>query len=93
MSSRQLERSFKATTGQSPSRYYRTLRLNAARQMVMYSADTMTTIALAVGYASSSPMIRYYEETFGISPREERKKINMFRFEANRVIPSGRTLD
>lgn len=88
LSPRQLERSFKASTGQSPSRYYRTLRMNAARQLVKYSKDTMTEIASEVGYSTSTRMARHYREVFGVSPQEERKKINLFRVEGNRPIPS-----
>ena len=88
LSARHLERTFKASTGQSPSHYYRSLRMAAARQMVMYSGDKMSVIAQAVGYASPAPMIRHYREIFGLSPQEEREKINLFRVEANRPIPS-----
>lgn len=89
LSPRQLERSFKASTGQSPSHYYRTLRMKAARQLVMYSNDTMTDIALAVGYASSTPMVQHYKEAFGITPQQEREKINLFRVQGKRALPSS----
>ena len=89
LSVRQLDRSFKTSTGQNPSHYYRTLRMNAARQLVMYSKDTMTEIANEVGYSSSAKMGRHYREVFGLSPQEERKKINLFRVEGNRPIPSS----
>lgn len=88
VSSRQLERQFKNATGQSPSHYYRSLRLNAARQLVRYSKATMTEIAQAVGYATSTPMMRHYKVAFGVSPEIDRRKINLFRVENNRSIPS-----
>lgn len=88
LSPRQLERSFKAATGQSPSRYYRDLRMNAARQLVLYSNDSLSRIAVAVGYGATAPMVRQYREVFGISPTEDRQKINLFRVEKNRSIPS-----
>lgn len=88
ISARQLERMFKKATGQSPLRYYRTMRMKAARQLVMYSNDSMTEIAHAVGYASASPMVQHYRAAFGISPQEERDKINLFRVTDNRAIPS-----
>ncbi|MCA8867212.1 MAG: GlxA family transcriptional regulator [Rhodobacteraceae bacterium] len=89
LSPRQLERSFKAATGQSPLNYYRFLRMKAARQLVMYSRDTMTEIAGAVGYSSSSQLAKHYRAAFNISPQEERRKINLFRVERNRSIPSA----
>jgi transcriptional regulator GlxA family with amidase domain len=88
MSARQLERSFKRSTGQSPLKYYRMMRMNKARQMVLYSNDTMTEIAIAIGYSSATPMMRNYQEIFGISPSEERKKINTFRVSENIAIPA-----
>lgn len=88
VSARQLERAFKQATGQNPSHYYRALRMNAARQLVLYSRDSMTEIANAVGYVSATPMVRHYRESFGLSPNEDRKTINMFRVNNNRSIPS-----
>lgn len=88
VSARQLERNFKYATGQSPSHYYRSLRMNAARQLVLYSKDTMTEIANAVGYATATPMVRHYKHSFGLSPEGDRKTINMFRVTNNRSIPS-----
>jgi transcriptional regulator GlxA family with amidase domain len=66
------------------------MRVNAARQLVLYSNDTMTAIALAVGYASSTPMIRNYQASFGIHPSDDREKINHFRVRRNASVPSVR---
>lgn len=88
VSSRQLERGFKQATGQSPSHYYRALRMNAARQLVLYSRDSMAEIANAVGYARAAPMLQHYQQHFGLSPEEDRTTINMFRVQDNRSIPS-----
>ncbi|UWQ91840.1 GlxA family transcriptional regulator [Rhodobacteraceae bacterium M382] len=88
VSPRQLERSFKSATGQSPALYYRTLRMNAARQLVMYSRDSITSIANAVGYATSSTLSQHYRDSFGVTPQEERRNVNLFRVQDNRPIPS-----
>lgn len=89
ISSRQLERNFKQATGQSPSHYYRSLRMNAARQLVLYSNDSMAEIANAVGFSTPAPMLRHYRDAFGQSPEEHRETINMFRVQDNRSIPSS----
>lgn len=89
VSVRQLERMFKKTTGKSPLHYYRALRMKAARQLVLYSNDTMSEIAIAVGYNSSTPLIQNYEEVFGIHPAQDREKINIFRVRDNAVVPSA----
>jgi len=87
VSSRQLERQFKKATGQSPGRYYRTLRMKAARQLVLFSKEPMPRIAAAVGYETVPPLTRHYREEFGTSPAEDRQNINRFRFEDNRPLP------
>ena len=89
VSVRQVERMFKKTTGKSPLHYYRAMRMNAARQLVLYSKDTMTEIAIAVGYASATPMIQNYEDVFGVHPTADREKINMFRVRDNTIVPSA----
>lgn len=88
VSVRQLERGFRQSVNQSPLQYYRTLRMNAARQMVIYSRDSLTEIAQSVGYVSSSTLARHYREAFGLTPNEERRQANRFRVEDNRPLPS-----
>ncbi|MCT4556443.1 MAG: helix-turn-helix domain-containing protein [Pelagimonas sp.] len=85
---RHLERSFKKATGQSPSRYYRALKMKAARQIVMYSNDRIQDIAAAVGYSNSGLFSRHYREAFGLTPKEDRHRINLYRVEGNLPVPS-----
>ncbi|MFV2054449.1 GlxA family transcriptional regulator [Aliiroseovarius sp. YM-037] len=89
VSVRQLERMFHKTTGNTPLGYYKSLRMHKARQLLHYSKDTMIEIATAVGYTSSSAMCKNYIDVFGIHPREDRKKINMFRVRDNTIVPSA----
>ena len=65
VSPRHVERMFKRATGQSPTRYIRSLRMKAARQMVMYSNERMADIAASVGYASARPFSAHYLSEFG----------------------------
>ena len=88
VSSRQIERSFKKATDKSPSHYYRAMRMKAAQQLVMYSKETMAQIALQVGYGSTTPMVQHYKEAFGLSPQEDRRRINLFRVQDNSPVPS-----
>jgi len=88
VSPRQMERKFKQETGQSPIQFYRSKRMNAARQLVQYSGDSMAEIALAVGYSSAALLVKYYTEEFGITPQEDREKVNMFRVKKNAPVPS-----
>ncbi|MCV2866747.1 GlxA family transcriptional regulator [Defluviimonas sp. WL0075] len=89
VSPRQLERQFKKATGQSPSRYYRTIRMKAARQLVLFSRESMARVAAAVGYETVAPLLRHYREEFGLNPAEDRDMINRFRVEDNRPLPSA----
>lgn len=88
VSPRQVERAFKKATGQNPTQYYRKLRMKAARQLVLYSKDSMAEIAAAVGYSSATPLHQHYRAAFGRSPQEDRHKINTFRVQGNVPVPS-----
>ncbi|MBO9409841.1 GlxA family transcriptional regulator [Shimia sp. R9_1] len=88
VSSRKLERQFKKYLGQSPLNYYRMLRMNAARQQVLYSRNSLSDVALSVGYNSSSTLSKHYRQAFGLSPSEERnQKSNRFKIERGQPIP------
>ncbi len=87
VSVRQLERLFFKATGNTPSRYYKSLRMHKARQLLLYSKETMSQIAISVGYTSTSAMAKNYVDVFGISPQEDRKKVNMFRVQENGIAP------
>ncbi|EFO29908.1 AraC family transcriptional regulator [Roseibium sp. TrichSKD4] len=88
LSPRHLERVFKHSTGQNPSGYFRHLRMKAARQIIMYTNDSIGDVAAAVGYASEKPFIKQYRSTFGVAPQDDRKRINLYRVESNRPVPS-----
>ena len=89
ISVRQLERMFQKTTGNSPHGYYKSLRMHKARQLLLYSKDTMVQIAISVGYTSSSSMSKSYVEVFGVHPKDDRAKVNMFRVRDNTIVPSA----
>lgn len=79
LSQRQLERLFKNATGQSPSVYYRTLRMNAARQLVRFSTRPISEIAIEVGCTTASQLSKNYRTIFGLSPFEDRRNSVAFR--------------
>lgn len=88
ISPRHLERSFKQATGLNPTHYYRKMRMDAARQIVMYSNDRLPDIAGSVGYISTQTFTKHYQSAFGVTPAEDRKRINLFRAVGNRPVPS-----
>lgn len=85
---RQIERAFKQATGQSPTHYYRAMRMKAARQMVVYTRDSIADIAAAIGYGSVTPLVTHYRAAYGISPSADRRRVNQFRVDGNAPLPS-----
>ena len=69
MSSRQLERLFKACTGQSPQNYARTLRLRAATWLLANSGKSIADIATLCGFADTSHLGREFRKVSGQSPK------------------------
>ncbi len=63
-------RHFKAATGLSPLQYQKTLRLQAARQLLSNSHDAARA-AFAVGYESASQFSREYARQFGAPPSRD----------------------
>jgi transcriptional regulator GlxA family with amidase domain len=88
LSERTLERAFRAATGETPLRFYRRLRLERGRQRVLYSTDSITEIALSVGFSTSTDFARYYAQTFGLHPAEERQRLAGLRGLSGAVPPA-----
>lgn len=88
LSVRTLERGFKRSTGQSPLNYYRKMRMNQARQLVLYTNDSMAEVAYMVGYATPAAFMRHYRKTFGVTPVSDRRAKNSMRVGGGDVLPS-----
>lgn len=89
VSPRHLERLFKRHFGKSPKLYYREKRLDAARQLVMYSNRPLRDIALSSGFSSAAALRQRYSQAYGLPPEADRDRINMFRVRQNAPVPSG----
>lgn len=76
VSLRQLERRFKEETGMSPGAYYRKMRLDEARQKLLYTDHPLHEVAISVGYDSTSAFSTNYRREFGLTPTAERKNRN-----------------
>jgi transcriptional regulator GlxA family with amidase domain len=87
LSERTLERAFKAATGETPLRHYRRMRLEQGRQRVLYSSDSLSEIARSVGFSTSTDFARYYAETFGRRPADERRRLAGLRGLSGSVPP------
>ncbi|SKA30574.1 Helix-turn-helix domain-containing protein [Enhydrobacter aerosaccus] len=76
MSVPSFHRHFKAVTSLSPLQYQKTLRLQAARRLLVTSSDT-THAAFAVGYESASQFSREYSRLFGIPPSKDAARMRV----------------
>ena len=74
ISRRQMERLFQTHLETSPSRYYLELRITHARRLLLQSNESITNIAIACGFVSSSHFSSCYKDYFGLSPSLTRQK-------------------
>ncbi|MER8417507.1 GlxA family transcriptional regulator [Mesorhizobium sp. M1329] len=73
LSRRQVERLFRNHIGCSPVRYYRELRLERAKLLLMQSQIPIVGIAVSCGFLSASHFSKCYREANGMSPMQARK--------------------
>ncbi len=73
VSTRQLERLFCKYLGQSPARYYASMRLEHARYLLRQTSMPILSVAMACGFVSASHFSKAYSEHFGCTPTHERR--------------------
>ena len=74
LSVRMLEYLFRETLGMSPAAYYRRLRLQTARRMVVDTRLRLQEIAIRTGFNSLSSFSRLFKNYYQQSPGECRKQ-------------------
>jgi transcriptional regulator GlxA family with amidase domain len=74
LSLRHLQRRFVEVLGKPPTEFYRELRLQRARKMLMHGSKSILDVAVANGFVSGSHFSRCYRAQFGRTPREERRR-------------------
>lgn len=72
LSPRQLERLFVRYAGMTPLRYYMQLRLDRARELLLYSDKPIIEVAISAGFSSNSHFASWYKRFFGMRPSEAR---------------------
>jgi transcriptional regulator GlxA family with amidase domain len=70
---RQLHRAFISTANESPGSYWRKLRLENARDMLLNTTQSVTTIAFACGFADASHFILWFRKHYGEPPSSYRR--------------------
>ena len=71
---RQLHREFVANTQEPPANYWRKLRLEHARRLLVNTSQNITTIALACGFSDASHFILWFRKQYGETPYTFRKR-------------------
>lgn len=85
---RQLHRAFVSTTNEAPGSYWRKLRLEHARDMLLNTTDSVTTIAFSCGFSDASHFILWFRKHYGEAPSSYRKhRQNTSRLLAERGRP------
>jgi AraC family transcriptional regulator, glycine betaine-responsive activator len=72
ISTRQMERLFGRYLNSSPKHYFMEMRLNRARNLLVQSEQSVTEIAMACGFQSTSHFSKVYRAQFGRSPMSQR---------------------
>lgn len=74
LSRRQTERLFQQHLEVSPSRYYLQLRITHARRLLLQSRASVTDIAIASGFVSSSHFSNCFKGFYGLAPTDFREQ-------------------
>lgn len=89
VSRRQLERLFRNFLGDTPSSYYLKLRLRHARHLLEHTSLSILDVSLASGFVSSPYFSRAYRACFGLSPREDRRRLQGSFSQTGRIQPAA----
>ncbi len=74
LSRRRIERLFQSHLETTPSRYYLELRITHARRLLLQSSASISSIAVACGFVSSTHFSHCFKDFFGVSPSQARQK-------------------
>lgn len=75
ISTRQLERLFGRYLNSTPKAYFMEMRLHRAQNLLVQSEHSVTEIAMACGFQSTSHFSKVFRAQFGRSPLSQRAKI------------------
>ena len=75
ISTRQLERLFGRYLNSTPKHYFMEMRLQRAQNLLVQSEQSVTEIAMACGFQTTSHFSKVYRAHFGRSPIAQRAKI------------------
>lgn len=76
ISTRQLERLFGKYLNTSPKRYMTEMRLHRARNLIVQTEQSITEIAMACGFNSTSHFSKVFRNHYGFSPLSQRATLS-----------------
>lgn len=65
---------FTKKTGMSPLKYVLSLRIEEAKELLMYSSMSISEVAVSIGIAEPSYFSRIFRKYVGLSPTEYRNQ-------------------
>lgn len=74
ITTRQMNKEFVRSTGDTAAVYWRKMRLEQARRMMADSSHSINTIAEACGFADASHLIAWFRKQYGETPADFRKR-------------------
>jgi transcriptional regulator GlxA family with amidase domain len=75
ISARQIERLFLRYLEMSPARYYLSLRIDRARELLLYSDRPILEVAVATGFTSTSHFAHWFKRLQGVRPSQVRGRV------------------
>jgi AraC family transcriptional regulator, glycine betaine-responsive activator len=84
---RQLERLFMRHAGTTPIRYYMRLRIERARELLIYTGRRIADIAEACGFSTTAHFAASYRRVFGTSPSDMRAEKDHLRMAGTVMRP------
>ncbi len=66
-------RLFKQSTGRAPHQYLVQVRVEHAKGLLLHSGESITSIAVQVGFCDQSHFATHFKRTYGVTPRAFRR--------------------
>lgn len=77
LSDKHFQRSFRAVIGESPKKYIRRIRLQAAAYLLKWSDITVTEVAMTAGFETHAGFNKAFVKAYGQSPQDFRTSHNV----------------
>ena len=83
---RNIQRIFKYTCGETIGEYQKRLKIENAYKFILYTNESLSWIALEVGFDNIASFSKAFKQYFGISPKEARLNKPVL-FQKNAIVP------